>query len=125
MVQPNNLAHLHYKLISDKNKKDVQFYLENIMDGIADKGPCLQPCSKTKFDIRNTLHNSDSPGFLYIQFDEIVQIHKSTFVIDEITLMTRIGGIIGVGKELLWVMIVTVGFVKILITYFFCDNYIG
>ena len=91
------------------------------MDGIADIGPCPQPCSKTKFETRKTLHNSDLPGFLYIQFDEIVQIHKSSFIIDEITLMTRIGGIIGVGKELLWVIIVCIGFGKILITYFFLN----
>ena len=47
---------------------------------------------------------------LFIQFDELVKTTKSHYVIGTITLLTRIGGIIGVGKELLWITIVIFGF---------------
>ena len=71
----------------------------------------------------NTLESKNLFG-LTIVFDNVVEKTISNWQIEPVTLLTRIGGIIGVGKELLWVMIVTIGFVKILITYFFCDNYI-
>ena len=44
---------------------------------------------------------------LTIVFDNVVQKTNSNWQIEPVTLLTRIGGIIGVGKELLWVMIIT------------------
>ena len=92
-----------------------------MLNGIANNGPCYQPCSKIKFDVRNTMDYpyEDHEG-LFIQFDENVQIHKSNFVIDGITLMTRIGGIIGIGKEFLWVIVIVTGFIKLLISFSNC-----
>ena len=42
---------------------------------------------------------------LYIQFDQTVEVTISKLQIGLKTLATRFGGIIGVGKELLWVII--------------------
>ena len=42
---------------------------------------------------------------LYIQFDQTVDVTVSKLQIGLKTLATRCGGIIGVGKELLWVII--------------------
>ena len=42
---------------------------------------------------------------LYIQFDQTVEVTVSKLQIGLKTLATRCGGIIGVGKELLWVII--------------------
>ena len=46
----------------------------------------------------------DSYG-IWIQFYQEVVLTSNLFSIEPITLLTRIGGIIGVGKELFWVII--------------------
>ena len=54
---------------------------------------------------------------LTIVFDNVVEKTISNWQIEPVTLLTRIGGIIGVGKELLWVMILTGSFVTIAVNY--------
>ena len=49
-------------------------------------------------------HNTNQVGF-DVQFEKHVVVTRSAFAIDLVTLITRIGGIIGVGKELLWVIV--------------------
>ena len=50
---------------------------------------------------------------LFIQLEEKIQVQRSSFVVDEITLTTRVGGIIGVGKEMFWIIIFTFGIMKL------------
>ena len=49
---------------------------------------------------------------MFIQFEDIVELKKSSFVIDAQTMLTRIGGTIGVGKEFFWVFIFMLGVLK-------------
>ena len=49
-------------------------------------------------------HNTNQVGF-DVQFEKHVVVSRSTFTVNWVTLITRIGGIIGVGKELLWVIV--------------------
>ena len=96
----------------------TKFYLMRLMNGISNNGPCYQPCNKIKFDARKTMdYPYENYEGLFIQFDENVQIHKSSFVINEITLLTRIGGIIGIGKEFLWVIVMVTGCIKVIISF--------
>ena len=48
---------------------------------------------------------SKSKFGISIVFDNVVQKTISDWQIKPVTLLTRIGGIIGVGKELLWVIV--------------------
>ena len=64
----------------------------------------------------NTLESKNLFG-LTIVFDNVVQKTNSNWQIEPVTLLTRIGGIIGVGKELLWVMIMTGSFVSFAVKY--------
>ena len=54
---------------------------------------------------------------LTIVFDNVVEKTISNWQIEPVTLLTRIGGIIGVGKELLWVLIITGSFVIFAVNY--------
>ena len=54
---------------------------------------------------------------LTIAFDNVVEKTISNWQIEPVTLLTRIGGIIGVGKELLWVLIITGSFVIFAVNY--------
>ena len=64
----------------------------------------------------NTLESKNLFG-LTIVFDNVVQKTNSNWQIEPVTLLTRIGGIIGVGKELLWVMIITGSFVTLAVNH--------
>ena len=80
------------------------------MNGYEDEGPCLHPCSRMIFDSRIVKNDPYRKVYgLYIQLEEKVKVLESTFIINEITLLTRIGGIIGVGKEFLWIIILIFG----------------
>ena len=48
---------------------------------------------------------------MYVQVEEKVKVQESLYTINEVTLVTRIGGIIGVGKEFLWITILLSGFI--------------
>ena len=58
----------------------------------------------TEIGVNNNTHQQH-PAILGVQFEKEVMVTKSAFTIDLMTLITRIGGIIGVGKELLWVLV--------------------
>ena len=64
----------------------------------------------TRFDPRD-----DKLG-IFIQFEEKIKTVGVTFIIDEITLLTRIGGITGVGKEILWGILFFIVFFRTSIT---------
>ena len=64
----------------------------------------------------NTLESKNLFG-LTIVFDNVVEKTTSNWQIEPVTLLTRIGGIIGVGKELLWVLIITGSFITFALNY--------
>ena len=89
----------------------------NILDGFGDDGSCFQPCSQMQFDSRLTrIDARDNKFGMFIQLEDVVKVQRSSFVIDSITLMTRIGGIIGVGKEFLWAIVLGFYFLKCIVT---------
>ena len=53
----------------------------------------------TGFDARGDRYG------LYVQFDKEVDETNINWTIEPLTLLTKIGGIIGVGKEFFWVII--------------------
>ena len=57
---------------------------------------------QTGFDARQDIYG------LFVQFDQNVDVTVSKLEIGLKTLATRFGGIIGVGKELLWVIILLI-----------------
>ena len=60
---------------------------------------CRYQVDNVGFDARHDRYG------LYAQFDQDVEVTVSKLEIGLKTLATRIGGIIGVGKELVWVII--------------------
>ena len=52
-----------------------------------------------------------------IVFDNVIEKTISDWQVNPVTLLTRIGGIIGVGKELLWVMILTGSSITLVVNY--------
>ena len=54
---------------------------------------------------------------MVVAFDNIVEQTISDWQITPVTLLTRIGGIIGVGKELFWVILLSFSSITLLFKY--------
>ena len=81
--------------------------LQNIAD------PCL---FRYKVERINNIESKNLFGLTMV-FDNIIEKTISNWQIEPVTLLTRIGGIIGVGKELLWVLMITGSFVTLAVNY--------
>ena len=99
---------------------EVQNILNLILDGIADFGPCYQPCKTMTFVSKYVGVEPFKPkvSAIFVHFEPKVSVAETKFLINEITLMTRIGGIIGVGKEFLWVILLFAGSLRFLFSCF-------
>ena len=109
--------------IKEDDVESYDFILRNILNYKADIGECFEPCSSLYFDVNLDIFNYregyDKYG-LYLRFEDTVETTKMNIVITSTTLLTRIGGIIGVGKELLWVIVFVCGALKAIL--WFCSS---
>ena len=111
--------------VSKYVSRNLDLFLKLIINERSDDIQCLPPCSYTLFALiyptpllpnLNVLcrYKTDHIGFdarsdrygLFVQFDAEIEVTKSHLTIDPMTLLTRVGGVIGVGKNLLWIIIV-------------------
>ena len=83
----------------------------NFLKGIAiseqKTGRCLMPCTMKRFltkDIGYRSNNRNVTG-VAINFENEVEITKSSWKIDPKTLISKIGGFIGISKNFLWLII--------------------
>ena len=87
---------------------------EALWKGYISQGQCLLPCQRTSFRIVKSGENflvGEIKGFgVHILFDKSVTVTKSHFSIDILTLLTRLGGAVGVGKEGWWIVMIMVNF---------------
>ena len=91
-----------------------------ILDGIADYGPCHQPCKTMTFVSKYVGFEPFKPkaSAIFIHFEPKVSVAETKFLINEITFITRIGGIIGVGKEFLWIILLLAGTLRFFVSCF-------
>ena len=68
------------------------------------------------YSVKITIRGNSDKGFI-IRFENEVEIIKSSWQLDEITFLANIGGFIGVGKEFLWLVIMTISSVGMFISY--------
>ena len=75
------------------------------------KSGCPVPCKKSKFYSTNggfSGKNVFGQKGVFIMFDRTVEKTISEFQRSPRTMLTRFGGLIGLGKNMLWVMILSV-----------------
>ena len=67
---------------------------------------CLVPCRRNTFELKHNgmLESANNSGFA-VWLDRFVSRTTSEPQISPMTLITRLGGIIGVGKNLLWIIV--------------------
>ena len=91
---------------TSENKRKITNYLNKIMKGKASKGDCLPICKSVWYKTTKIGHDEREDRYgLYVEFHHEVILASNHLSIEPMTLLTRIGGIIGVGKEFFWVII--------------------
>ena len=96
------------KLINttSENKRKITNYLDTVLKGRASRGECLPICKSVWYKTTKIGHDEREDRYgLYIEFRQKVILTSNHLSIEPMTLLTRIGGIIGVGKEFFWVII--------------------
>ena len=95
-----------YDMDSNATTKYLDF-LQEISISEHDPGKCLIPCSTKRYQAKDIGHrygDSDEKG-LIIWFENEVGVTKSEFTMDFKTMMSKIGGFIGISKNFLWLTI--------------------
>lgn len=77
------------------------------------KTGCKIPCTKSKYTTRLSSVVPYSSTQIFIVFDETVDVTRSRFSINANTFLTKLGGLIGVGRTLLWVLISLLAICKV------------
>ena len=74
--------------------------------GLSDSKQCSVPCTKTHFYVNKIgFERKTSQEGVLVFFENKVEKRISELQIGAKTLLTRIGGIIGVGKNLFWTLV--------------------
>lgn len=90
------------------NKTMVMNFLGSVAKGRASKGDCLPNCKSVWYKTTRIGHDKRNGRYgLYVNINKEVILTSNHLSIEPMTLLTRIGGIIGVGKEFLWIIITT------------------
>ena len=83
-----------------------------------DSSSCQTPCSSVTYRshldyyFSQSMKNTGDKNILMIRFEESAVVYRARFSIGVDTLLTRIGGYIGGGRTLLWIVVVGFGFMK-------------
>ena len=84
----------------------IYFLFEDILMGLSDSKQCSVPCTKTDFYVNKIgFERKTSQEGVLVFFENKVEKRISELQIGAKTLLTRVGGVIGVGKNLLWLLV--------------------
>ena len=104
-VDPNLWCTKLLNLSTDKADK-VDLFLSSLINDRSEKRSCLPSCKSIWYKTANTGFDSRSDRYgMFINIDREVVETRSQLNIGPLTLLTRIGGMIGVGKQFLWIII--------------------
>ena len=97
-----------YQIESYESYSNYLAFLNGISISDMDPGKCLVPCKTRRFQSKEIgIKSGDNQG-LTIDFEKVVEITKSEFQIGTKTLISRIGGFIGISKNFLWLLILSI-----------------
>ena len=85
---------------------DYRLFLGLISVSEVNSGNCLVPCNMKRYLAKEVGVQRANKRAIIIWFQSEVEITQSVLTITAKTLISSIGGFIGIGKNLLWIMIV-------------------
>ena len=90
-----------------KSKDDYMHFLDRVMTSAGNTGKCLVPCKLNRYKSKYIGHNRGEKG-LAIWFEDEVFVRKSAFTNDFMTVLSKVGGFIGISKDFLWIVILLI-----------------
>ena len=91
--------------------------LRDISVSQANVGKCLVPCKTKKYQAKKVgLRESTDVRGLIVRFENEVDVIKSSWKMDVETLLSEIGGFIGLNKNFLWIITVIISSIGVLIS---------
>ena len=97
------------RCVNNLARKNYTQFIDDIKISAANPGKCSVPCKIIRYDSKEIgLRDHSEQRGLTIRFDDEVAIVKSSFQMDEMSLLSKIGGFIGISKNFLWLVIVLI-----------------
>ena len=97
-------------------KDDYMHFLDRIMSSAGNTGRCLVPCKLKRYKGKFIGLNKGENG-LTIWFEDEVFVMKSAFTNDFMTVLSKVGGFIGISKDFLWIVILFISSLGVLLTH--------
>ena len=110
-----------FQLNSSKSTEEILeyvYFLNDIRASEVNPGKCLVPCKVKKYEAKEIglKQNKFGSRGIYILFEKEVKTTKSAWTIGPLTLISKIGGFIGISKNFLWLIIMVMTSVGVLIS---------
>ena len=86
------------------------------MIGEAYLGKCSVPCTVKRFMVNEIGLKEGGAGGIEIWFEKYVQTTYSAWTVDAVSLMSKIGGYIGISKDFMWLVIMFISSMGMLIS---------
>ena len=93
-------------------------YLIDVSVSDASSEKCLVPCKVKSYQVNEIGKKEMEDNGLIVYFEKEVDVTKSALTIDIKTLISNIGGFIGISKNFLWLIIVFISSVGALMSHF-------
>ena len=106
-----------YKFDSEEAASNYGHFLHDIGIGEADPGECSIPCNTKRYQVKEIGLKEHVEKGLELWFEREVYVTKSKFILDAKTMMSEIGGFIGISKNFLWVLILFLSSFGILMSH--------
>ena len=103
----NRMCNQKFNFSSSKDSEIVKLLLQLTFQDW--KSECSIPCTRSKYTTRYLSKSPYNRTGLNILFDRTVDVTKSTFSINEQSLLTRLGGSISMGRTVLWILVTLLG----------------
>ena len=100
-----------------KKEDEGKFFklIKSVLLGTAHSEKCPNPCLVIKYDVNHVGFMQERYSGIYLVFDENVSKTVSGLQVTALSLLSRFGGIVGLGKNLLWIVVLlisSVGFFR-------------
>ena len=105
----------HY--VDSEVSKSYFDFLSDISASEGNYGKCSVPCQVKRYPAKEIGFKENSLRGLTIRFEKVVDITKSSWTIDERTLLSKIGGFIGISKNFLWLIILLISSISVLFSH--------
>ena len=107
-----------HKLESKSAGENFFHFMSAVSASEASSGRCLVPCKVKKYNAKEIgKREKINVRGIYVIFEREVAVAKSLWALDGITLLSKIGGFIGISKNLSWLIMLLLSSVGVVISH--------